>query len=150
MGGSGGYQNYNVDRSRLQEHAAASTDTAAYEAEINQMRLDILKEFNDRDVEAIRQHLDTVEDAISKIIDGEVQMLYGGLISKHTYVNGLSDVDMLVCLNDKSLSSLMVQEALKHFETTLRQRLPKTEITTGDLAVTVESRTAIISNCGRE
>lgn len=139
MGGSGGryWGRPAIPLAELYERAREGTHQARYEAETEKILQDSLQEYNDRDVTAIHQHLETIEDALTQDIEGTVDMLFGGSIQKHTYVDGLSDVDMLVCLNESSLARMLPREVLAHFEQVLRQRLPRTEITTGDLSITV-------------
>jgi hypothetical protein len=65
-------------------------------------------------------------------------MIFGGSVGKHTYVDGLSDVDALVCLKDQDLAALTPAEVLSRFADAVRQRLPNTPVRVGTLAVTVE------------
>jgi len=59
-------------------------------------------------------------------------------VIKHTYVNGLSDHDLLVYLNNSDLSQKSPKEAFIYFKEKLEKRLPKSEIRVGNLAVTVK------------
>ena len=59
-------------------------------------------------------------------------------MQKHTYVDGLSDADLLVKVNDTSLEGKSPHEVLDYFAGRLRERLPDTEIIVGKLAVTVK------------
>jgi hypothetical protein len=141
--GSSGYRSSNrpsIPLDELQAYAAEKTAQVEYEAEANEVIDDALKEFNDRDTEGIHEHLDVISDALSSLVDedGDIQMLFGGSTSKHTYVNGLSDVDTLVCLNDTSLADKSPNEVINIFAKTLQERLPRTKISVGDLAVTIK------------
>ena len=140
MGGSGGGSSIpSLTLEELHARAAAHTEQVRYEAELEDVLKDALREFNNRDVKVIHQHLDTIIDALSKNLDeGTLKLLFGGSVAKHTYVNGLSDVDMLACLNDTSLENFSPQQVLSHFEAQLKGRLPRTEVKIGDLAVTVK------------
>jgi hypothetical protein len=140
MGGSGGRSDRpSLTLAELQARAAARTLQAEYESETETILRDALKGYNDRDIASIRQHLDTIGSAISQHLDeGSVDLLFGGSVAKHTYVNGLSDVDMLACLNDTSLEGKSPAEVLDYFKSVLKQRLPRTEIKVGELAVTVK------------
>lgn len=109
-----------------------------FENNVNQLFNDTLKSANDRDVEAINTHLDTMIQALNKEIEGNVQTLFGGSVSKHTYVDGLSDVDVLVVLNNSELSDKSPSEINEYFAERLQQRLPQTEIDPGKLAITVK------------
>lgn len=110
---------------------------AQFKQEINQYLSGLLKDVNDRQVSVIQQHLDTIQNALEMKIDGELKLLFGGSISKNTYVNGLSDVDMLVMISDCELKELTPDSVKNYFVKRLKERLPNTEITLGNLAVTV-------------
>jgi hypothetical protein len=140
MGGSGGRDRGDSPRltlRQLHDRARRETDQAAYDAEVESLLQNTLTSYNDRDVDSINRHLQTIEDALSKEIDGVVQLLFGGSVTKHTYVNGMSDVDMLVCLNDTSLADKSPDEVMTYFEQRLQARFPNTEVHRGELAITV-------------
>ena len=137
MGGSGGWRYFPRGSYYPPDGIGRETDQAIYDAEVESFLQNLLKAFNDRDVEAINRHLQTIQDALEKEIEGVVKLSFGGSVTKHTYVDGLSDVDMLVCINDTSLSNRSPAEALAYFAQRLSDRLPSTDIHRGDLAVTV-------------
>lgn len=140
MGGSGdrGSSIPSLSLAELQARAATKTQQAVYKQEVEEILQDALREFNDRDVEAIRRHVDTLLDSLShNLEDGSIRLLFGGSVAKHTYVNGLSDIDLLACLNSTGLEKLSPSEVLNTFAAQIRQRLPRTDVTVGNLAVTV-------------
>lgn len=112
--------------------------TQAERDEINSRLRDQLKEYNDRDHEAINRHRQTVRQALEQQGDDVIRILFAGSLERHTYVEGLSDVDALVFLNRSKLSSELPQDAIERMEDLIRRRLPNTQIRTGDLAVTAE------------
>lgn len=89
-------------------------------------------------MDAIQKHVETLQRAIEKEIDGETSILFGGSVKKHTYVDGLSDVDILVVVNESSLADRSPPAVLRYFEERIKARLPDTEVKAGDLAVTVK------------
>jgi len=98
----------------------------------------LLTKYNQRS-ENVKTHLETIKKAIEKEIDGSVDILFGGSVSKHTYVDGLSDVDALVILNKSELKQASPEEVKNYFLDRLSERLPKeTIIEKGNLAVTVK------------
>ena len=119
---------------REQEYAKARE----FENNVNQLINDTLKSANDRDIETVNTHLDMMIQALNKEIDGNVQTIFGGSVSKHTYVDGLSDVDVLVVLNNSELSEKSPAEVYKYFAARLEIRLPQTEIKIGKLALSVK------------
>lgn len=144
MGGSGGSYSWSSNSSseeinQLLGRAGESTDTSSYISEVNSLLQSVLKDFNDRDAEATQRHLDVLKKAIESEIENEnsVDLLFGGSIRKNTFINGLSDVDTLVLVNNTSLEKSSPQEVLDYFAQRIQQRLPNTHVSVGKLAVTV-------------
>jgi hypothetical protein len=81
--------------------------------------------------------LKLIKDILEKDIDGTLDIRYGGSISKHTYVNGLSDVDSLVIINNSKLQGNTPNEVKDHFFQNLKDRIPNTNIRKGNLTVTL-------------
>lgn len=106
--------------------------------EVNEKMDELLRNYNTRDIEQIKTHLETIKKKLGSEIDGSVDLLYGGSIKKYTYVDGLSDIDMLVILNRTKLLNKKPEEALNYFREKLKERLPKTDIKIGNLAVTIK------------
>ena len=123
--------------SQLVSGAGAAAERGSYEARVNALLEEAVSDYSDRDVEAIRRHIETLKKALESDIEGTVDLLFGGSTQKHTYVNGLSDVDLLARIDDPSLNSLSPRQLLRRFAARIQQRLPNTEVTPGQLAVTV-------------
>lgn len=126
-----------VDIEQLVRESQEDHERKSYEEQVNIHLKRLLSDYNDRDVEGIRQHLDTIKSALDKNIEGTVDLIFGGSVSKNTYVSGLSDIDMLVTLNDTSLANSSPEEVKAYFAEQLRKRLPGTSMEIGKLAVTV-------------
>ena len=95
-----------------------------------------LKEANARNSEAIRRHIRGLRKALEK--EGDViQPIFGGSFNKNTYVNGLSDVDILMTINDSWLSGQLPNAVIKHMAELIKQRMPQTKLRKGAMAVTV-------------
>ena len=62
---------------------------------------------------------------------------FGGSVSRHTYVDGLSDVDILLTVNDSSLSGRDPRAVIQRMAELIQRRMPRTQVRTGRLAVTV-------------
>ncbi len=140
MGGSGGNFPTNEDPRRtfekIQKEQERSKD-AEFEIEVNQLIADTLKDANSRDVEQTRTHINTILTSINKEIDGNVQTIFGGSVAKHTYVDGLSDIDVLVIVNDTELKQFSPGEVKEYIKERMEKRLPFSEIKIGEMAVTV-------------
>ena len=142
MGGSGGGYDPPPRRSpsgfgQLVERAGGGAERATYEAQVAAVLEETVSEYSDRDAAAIRRHVETLKTAIESDVGGTVDLLFGESTQKQTYVNGLSDVDLLATIDDPSLVDRSAQEALLRFAARIQRRLPNTEVTPGRLAVTV-------------
>lgn len=142
MGSSG--ESYNLPSSssneglaKLISQANKGANASAYASEVNSLIREALATYNKRDVLAIQTHIKVLIEAIQREIEGAVKLIFGGSIRKYTYVNGLSDIDGLVLIQKTSLEKSSPQEVLDYFANQIQQRLPKTEVSVGKLAVTV-------------
>ena len=134
-GGSGGEQGLE----RLRERAAEQAARAQFDSEVNTPLDEELRYLNTRDLELVLRRLDELEEALGDEIDEIDRTLFGGSIAKHTFVDGLSDVDVLVML--KEATGLSPAAAREQFAEALRERLrERAEVTVGQLAVTVRYR----------
>jgi hypothetical protein len=139
MGGRGGGWFPLSDRVERNVERVATDEAvvSSYESEANSFLQDLLRSYNDRDTDAIHRHLDVLRQAISKDIEGVIDMQFGGSIPKHTYVDGLSDADVLVIVNESSLSNTSPPSVLRYLEECIQARLPNTKVKAGTLAVTI-------------
>ena len=141
MGGSGGrgFSNISPDRFRSWvDRASDETARVEHSAGVNAALGDLLAQYNDRPVELIGERLDSIQEAIEDSLETIVDLRFGGSIEKHTYIDGLSDVDALVILRDEELASRTANEVLEAFAETLRRELPyDVNVSVGQLAVTV-------------
>ncbi|WP_409291139.1 CBASS oligonucleotide cyclase [Peribacillus sp. SCS-37] len=139
MGGSGGgFGNIGKTLNELMKENNSSQEEASFNREVNAYLSSLLTNLNDRDVDKVNDHLATLEEALGEKVEGYLELKFGGSVSKHTYANGLSDIDMLVQLNDSSLADLKPKEVLSYFKNTIHDKLPQTEVSVGKLAVTVK------------
>ena len=108
------------------------------DAETNGYLREKLRDYNQRDAETINRHIRTLRDALEQT-DGDVVVTrLGGSVIRHTYVNGLSDIDVLMIVNDSSLSGSPPNATIQHMANLIHRRLPNTTVETGDMAVTVK------------
>ncbi len=117
--------------------ASSEEDKSTYEGQTNVYLQDLLADFNNRNAEQIKRHLETIEDKLNKEDIGSFSLYFGGSIKKYTYVDGLSDVDVLAKINDTSLTDKSPAYVLDYFAQKIREKLPNTDIKVGKLAVTV-------------
>jgi hypothetical protein len=141
MGSSGGIfgDKSTNDINKLIEEAKESTRDKDYERGIAEFISILLSTYNERDVESIRRHLDEIETFIEDEFGGAIDLRFGGSVSKHTYVDGLSDVDVLLLINKLDLSRLSPRDVLKKIQKELSDRRFRDikDINVGKLAITV-------------
>lgn len=138
--GGGSSQYFNSDLESLKEKLRASerqTENLSHETQVTSLLSTMLTEFNKRDHNAISTHLDEIKRALEAELDGTVDLMFGGSVAKHTYVDGLSDIDSLVILDSCELADQPPQAAKDHFVEKLKEHFPKTDIRVGNLAVTI-------------
>jgi hypothetical protein len=141
MGGSGG--TFSSSRGpeqlgRLVRQAEDEVSVAAFETELSTILSELLGSFNDRDVPLVKERLVKVKQALEDSIEGSIDQLFGGSVAKHTYVDGLSDIDSLIIINDTDLERQSPRNALDRITEILKQRLGNSAtISHGSMAVTV-------------
>jgi Second Messenger Oligonucleotide or Dinucleotide Synthetase domain len=143
MGGSSGggpfrYQSPETLRNRVREAEEQAKD-AAFEAALSGTLGDLLRDYNARDTALVRERLDDLKGALEGTIEGSVDQIFGGSVAKRTYVDGLSDVDSLVIINETDLEDITPQAALDHMEKSIEEGLGKAvSVHHGRMAVTVQ------------
>lgn len=141
MGGSVGGFDYSspVEYKNEIDNIRKKSYDESFETNVNQLISEKLGLANSRDVETIKEYLDEIIDIISEDIDGTLDLNYGGSVSKYTYVEGLSDVDVLLKINKSELSDKTPKEVLEYIKSRLDTNLQNVdEIKVGNLAVTVK------------
>jgi len=140
MGGGGGFFGGVTKPEELfnkVRDSEAKTSDETFESNVSEEIASLLAKYNQRS-EAVKQHLAEIIKALGKDIEGSIELLFGGSVAKHTYVDGLSDVDALMLLNKSELKNKSPEEVKGYFLDTINKRLPKTPIEKGTLAVTVD------------
>lgn len=142
MGPSGGgsWQSDPADLARKQRDAEAQARDEGYETTVNQELGEFLKDFNDRDAAGTREILDDAKKALADDIGGTVELVFGGSVSRHTYLEGLSDIDALVILEQDELGRKSPELLKGRFAQRLRELFGSDNVKVGDLAVTITLR----------
>jgi len=138
-GGGGGYSVGPNDMDAIKREVEERTERSMAEAEINDLLARELTRINFRDADTTSRHLDEIADALGEGVDVE-RLNFGGSIAKHTYVDGLSDVDSLLFLSGEDVASMSPSELREKVEGLLNESLAKGEVSgirVGSLAVTV-------------
>lgn len=141
MGSSGGGSTPRVysaeELEREIQKTGDTSDSAQFDARVSDCLRDLLKDFNARDVNGTRRILERVQSDLGREITQAVDMAFGGSVAKHTYVDGLSDVDALVLLNNSGLENRKPSEAKTLLADCLRKRYGADAVEEGRLAVTL-------------
>lgn len=141
MGGSGGtFDRRSPDQLReLVKKAEGRIAESAFDGELARTLGELLASFNGRDTALVRERLDQAKAALTEEMDGSFDQLFGGSVAKHTYVDGLSDIDSLVLINDSDLDGKKPAAALAKMERILKRALPReVKVTHGRMAVTLD------------
>ena len=137
-GGGGSYQPPRIDRLQELVAQARQQDKAETVRSIDELLQQYLIKFNERDTQKTQERLMDIKNSIE--VDLET-MLFGGSIAKHTYVDGLSDVDAIALIDRDNTQGFSAQDALQKFYEDIDANLPRhsgvQKITKGRLAVTI-------------
>ena len=142
MGGGGGGVfggDYSPDKyKKIIQETRDETKDAQFETNVNDMINERLSGYQ-RDAEETQERLDGIKEILQEEDIGTIDMRFGGSVMKHTYVDGLSDVDVLVLLNKTELSDASPREALEYIADRLEREGGNEirEIKVGDMAVTI-------------
>jgi len=141
MGGSGGTFGRETPQS-LRDRVRRSqerTRDAASEAEVARTLGELLGNYNSRDTQLVRERLTDLKEALEGSIEGTVDQIFGGSVAKNTYIDGLSDIDSLVLINETDLEAKTPQAALAHMERSISDGVEgDVTIEKGRMAVTVK------------
>lgn len=145
MSSSGGSSLSGRDIEDLRRAALDQATSAEAVAETNHLLDGFLSRVDQRDVNKVRSALDLLQEVIEDLLEDEVRLIFGGSVAKHTYVDGLSDVDALVVLNADLFSEEVPSGLVRDFATALRERLgaEAEDVKGGRMAVTVRFRDGI-------
>ena len=98
---------------------------------------DLLVTYNRRNTKALTRHLESLCRFLREEGNHVVQTMFGGSVQKGTYVTGISDVDVLLIVNESSLLNQPPSKVKKYVRDAIKRRLPNNPVQAGKLAVTV-------------
>lgn len=143
MGGGGGGGPF-LGRSpeelaRMVQKTEDETAIKAFETDLSGILSELLSNANNRDSELIGERLGDIKDALGDALEETVDSLFGGSVAKHTYVDGLSDVDSLLVLNGTDIEGDKPSEAIAKLESIIHEAVGgNATVSSGKLAVTIE------------
>ena len=91
----------------------------------------LLVQYKRRNTKAVTRQLKGVCDVLGHEDDHVVQTKFGGSVQKGTYVTGLSDVDVLLIVNQSSLKNKPPSKVIAYVRHTIQQRFPKNPVKAG-------------------
>jgi len=140
MGGSGGSGWIKPsDIAREVRDAEREVQNAGFQINLGELMGQLLTRFNDRDIPLVRRRLDEILKALENVLDDKIEQIFGGSVAKHTYVDGLSDIDCLLIVNGTDLEKAGPRAALNSVEKILGDMLKgSAEVSAGQMAVTVK------------
>ena len=104
--------------------------------EFNRYCEELLVRYNRRNTAATTRRIEGLCGFLRQQGD-VVQTMFGGSVKRGTYVTGLSDVDVLLMVNESSLANRRPSDVIGHVRDTITRRLPLNNVSAGNLAVTV-------------
>ena len=139
MGGGGGSGWVRPSEiAREVREAERQVQSAEFQTELSGLVTQLLARFNDRDVPLVRRRLDAILDALANVVDDKIEQIFGGSVAKHTYVDGLSDIDCLLVVDGTDVERAGPRAAVGTIEKILAEKLKgHAEVSAGQLAVTV-------------
>lgn len=143
MGGSGGsFGGYNPREIAQQvREAEAKIEDEGFKQKLESLLASLLSDYNERDVHLVRRRIDSILEGLGEYAEGDLDLVFGGSVAKHTYIEGLSDIDCLLILNDTGLNVDNPRAVLEGVANKLSERLgDEAAAEAGDLAVTVRYR----------
>ena len=106
------------------------------DSEFNQYCEGLLAQYNRRNTAAVKKHNEGLCNILRRQGD-IVQTMFGGSVRRGTYVNGLSDVDVLLIVNQSSLANRPPTDVIAYVKQAIEQQMPRNPVRAGNLAVTV-------------
>ena len=94
-----------------------------------------LASINERDTELMDKRRSEIKDVLADELEETVDIPYGGSVAKHTYVEGLSDVDCILIVKSADVKPSEIKGVVSK---ALEDGLPGVDVTSGKLAVTLK------------
>jgi hypothetical protein len=98
----------------------------------------LLVRYNRRNTQAVTRHLESLCNILRQEGNHVLQTMFGGSVRRRTYVTGLSDVDVLLIVNQSSLANQPPARVIEYVRETIHGRLRQNAVRAGNLAVTVD------------
>jgi predicted nucleotidyltransferase len=144
MGGGGGSFGSGFDPSDIAKQvreAESKIEHEEFNRDLEKVIASLLSDYNSRDKDLVRRRMDEILKVLGPLAEGELDMVFGGSVAKHTYIEGLSDIDCLLIVNDPGLDKSDPRNVLDKVAGEIETKLEgKATAEPGNLAVTVRYR----------
>ncbi|MAC89375.1 CBASS oligonucleotide cyclase [Maricaulis sp.] len=119
------------------KRAAQQAITAEVSAKLAEILNSALADANNRDIDLVGSRIDEVTSALGDVVEAPIKTLFGGSVAKHTYVDGLSDIDTLLVLDGTEFENKRPSDAIKILTDLIENAVPGANAKGGKLAVTI-------------
>jgi predicted nucleotidyltransferase len=142
MGGSSGGSTFTSHSpEKLQQEVRAAElkgAEAAFQPALSAKLNEFLSRVNDRNSELTNQRLEDVKEALESQLEETISLKFGGSVAKHTYVDGFSDVDLLLVLKSAVPADRKPIPVLTEIAAHLAEELGRNvSVSKGKIAVTL-------------
>ncbi len=138
MGGSSGTFRNGTGAVSQQLQDFASEKAAEFDTALAGEFAKLLGQFNSRNTQETAERLETVKAVLHGDIDGTFDTFFGGSVAKHTFVDGISDVDSMLQVSG-TFAEVSPSAMLDKISATLSNGLADdVQVTHGSVAVTVK------------
>jgi predicted nucleotidyltransferase len=144
MGGSGGgggfsHGSSSQDLSAELEETDRELAAAQFDQQLSSLISEKLADINSRKPELAKARLEDVLKKLESRTEDTFETLYGGSVAKKTHVEGLSDIDALLLIDETKHEDKAPGKVLEHLEERLKKTLgADIEVKKGTLAVTLK------------
>jgi hypothetical protein len=105
------------------DSALENTKRLEFEAGVNERLKEALSSYNEKDTELVNERLNEIKELLSENLETSINIRRAGSWKKHTYIDGLSDVDCLFILNSPEFSGESPQQLLDELKKLLQKKL---------------------------
>lgn len=140
MGGSGGgsYREWNSEKLTSEVRKDTQKSVADFDIQLSGYLSELLASYNSRDADLVRSRIDEARAALQDTLEASLDQIFGGSVAKHTYVDGLSDIDSLLIVNGSKFEDLNPATILRRMDDILQRSLgTKARVEHGQMAVTL-------------
>jgi hypothetical protein len=140
MGGGGAHwsKTHVDDLRRELDVIKKAAETSTFSTEVATYLNNLLADANNRDRAEIDRRLNAILDSIKEETEGTIRLTFAGSVAKHTYVDGLSDVDVLLKVNGSELEQGGPSAIRDHIAAQIRKNNADIKtVENGRMAVTI-------------